>query len=319
MPPEMPPEDAALFARLCGEVGRDPEAYRRVRVWRKEDARRSHVVERFDGPGGGVVLKRIFRPADATGFRRVVGAQRRAAAAMDGAAGVPRVLAVDEGQQAVLMEAVAGETCLAMLETGADPAQVLRAAGGWMAAFHRAGPVETRVFQPRFMRDHLTHLLAELEAGVITVPHRKAFERAARAAIDLAPEFEGRETRSSWTHGDLNLHNIVLDGPRSYGLDFTADHTAPVGFDIARLLINFAGRYVPVKALGPGELLPAPLLGAFFEGYDLVGPEDPSVGYLLRVRLLMDWASIPARLTQRSLGKTLRLEHLRRLARHALA
>ncbi|MGR3520758.1 MAG: phosphotransferase, partial [Roseovarius sp.] len=61
------------------------------------------------------------------------------------------------------------------------------------------------------------------------------------------------------------------------------------------------------------------LLAAFFDGYDLVGADDPSVGYLLRVRILMDWAAIPARMLDRSKGQGRRLKRLQRLAERALA
>jgi Ser/Thr protein kinase RdoA (MazF antagonist) len=311
--------DDALFARLMAQAGRDPAGHGLSRVWRKRTATQSHDVLRYDGPCGGLILKRLHPPSDAARLLTAVTAQARAAQAIAGAAeSVPEPLAFDAEARAVLMEAAPGQTVYDLLDRGGDAADLLRRAGRWLAAFHRAGGTEARVFQPRYMRDHTAHLIRQHAAGEITLARPRAFARHGAAVIALAGAYEGRKTLSAPTHGDMHLRNILLEGPRSWGIDFSASHTAPVGFDIARLLLHYTGVFGDIEALPPGAVLAPELLRAFFEGYDLVGPEDPSVGYLMRVRILMDWAAIPARRSARSTGQTRRLQRLARLAERAL-
>ncbi|SFB04605.1 Predicted kinase, aminoglycoside phosphotransferase (APT) family [Poseidonocella pacifica] len=306
-----------VWARIAADCGIEASRYHVRREWRKRDARRDHLVQIYASSDHEVVFKQIYRPKD-EGFATALAAQKRACVAMGGdSASVPRVLAASSKDRAMIMAAVPGETAQAHLEAGGDAAEVLERAGRWIAAFHRASGPEARTFQPRFMRDHIAHLLGQLDRNEIAVANPRLFKRHAGDCIALASNFEGRETMSSATHGDMNLRNILLDGPKSAGIDFTALHSAPVGFDIARLLLHFTGLHADPAQIPEGHVVPPEALAGFFRGYTLVGPEDPSVGYLLRVRLLMDWVSIPARLRDRSFAATLRLERLRRLASRA--
>ncbi|ETA52949.1 phosphotransferase [Ponticoccus alexandrii] len=307
--------DQQVWEALARDAGLDPGAYAVARIWRKETRTHRHVVMRIEGESGAVILKRIFHPVDEKPFVTLVQAQARAAEAMaEAAESVPQVLAFDTEARAVLMEAAPGRTVYDLLDHGAGAADVLCRAGRWLAAFHRASGTEARVFQPRFMRDHVGHLMRQHEAGEIALARPGDFARHGAAVIALADAHEGRQTLSSATHGDMHLRNILLDGQRSWGIDFSALHSAPVGFDIARLLLHYTGVFADLDALPPGAVVHPDLLAAFFEGYDLVGPDDPSVQYLLRVRLLMDWAAIPARRMARSAGQTRRLQRLGRLA-----
>lgn len=309
------PTDHAVWERLARDAGLDPGGYGVTRTWRKDTATHRHAVMRYEGPAGAVIFKRIFHPVEEKPFVTLVQAQARAAEAMaEAAESVPQVLAFDTDARAVLMEAAPGRTVYDLLEHGGEPADALRRAGRWLAAFHRASGTEARVFQPRFMRDHVGHLMRQHEAGEIALVRPRDFARHGAAVVALAGAHEGRQTVSSTTHGDMHLRNILLDEGQSWGIDFSALHSAPVGFDIARLLLHYTGVFADLDALPPGAVVHPDLLAAFFEGYDLVGPDDPSVQYLLHVRLLMDWAAIPARRMARSAGQTRRLQRLGRLA-----
>ncbi|MFZ5963252.1 phosphotransferase [Thalassococcus sp. BH17M4-6] len=306
--------DSAVWHRLATAAGRDPDSFAPTRDWRKRTLTHDHIVQRYEGADEALILKRIYRPRDPKPFQTLVEAQIRAAEAMAGLPeAVPEVLEFDAAARAVLMRAAPGQTVYDLIAEGADAADSLRRAGRWIASFHRTSGLEPRTYQPRFMRNHVAHLLEEDRSGKIDLPKGAAFHRHGAAAIALAQHFEGRETLSAATHGDLHLRNILLDGDRSWGIDFSALHTAPVGFDIARFLLHYVGVFGDLDAVPRGEVIDPTLLAAFFECYDLVGPDDPSVQYLLRIRVLMDWAAIPARVLERSKGQGRRLRRLARL------
>lgn len=65
--------------------------------------------------------------------------------------------------------------------------------------------------------------------------------------------------------------------------------------------------------------MPPDVEAAFFKGYDFVEPDDPSVRYLLQVRVLMDWAAQPATAQQRNAKRQARLANLQRIAKIGLA
>lgn len=309
----------AAWARLAPMAGLDPQAFRPVRDWQKDDTTQHHIVrlmERADGHR--VVLKRFFRPTDPQSFRRVRDAQTYAAVRMPGGPfTAPPILADDVEGNALLMGFARGRTFLECIYSGMDRDEALAAAGLWIAAFHTATYVEDRTFQPKFMRNHLSHLLEELDRGDIVYPAIPAFREHAIKAIAMANLHEGRTTKSARTHGDMNMRNVLLDGDSAAGIDFTALHDAPVGFDIARFLLNWMGWFGEASDVPEGEVVTPSVLSAFFDGYRFVGPDDPSVQYLLRVRLLMDWGALPARRRDRSVPQELRLQRLKKLARRA--
>lgn len=304
----------AVWRALAQASGRNPCDYRQDGEWRKSDGRRDHVVRRYVSSAESVVVKMITKPADPKGFQNLVQAQVRAADAMAGAGqSVPNVLGVNPDAQAFIMQSVPGRTVYDLIESGSDAATCLKRAGRWMAAFHRATFAETRTFQPKFMRNHITHLLGQEDRGEITIAQPSAFRRHAAVAIEIAQHFEGRKTASAATHGDMNLRNILLDGPCGYGIDFSASHNAPVGFDVARFLLHYSGVFADPGRVPQGSVIAPDMLAAFFDGYDLVPGDDPSVQYLLRVRLLMDWASMPGAVQNRTRPQQLRLDRLLRL------
>jgi aminoglycoside phosphotransferase (APT) family kinase protein len=312
---------AAVWPRLMAEAGIDPGgAVVAVTVERRTPTLEHLILHLRSAAGREVIFKQIRRPTDAAHFAGIVGAQDRASRRMaeEPFARVPAILAVDHGEQAVLMEKVPGDTVQRLIDDGADVRAVLRDAGRWMAAFHRAPEMERRPFRPHFMADHLGLLARQVEAGEKRVPVRGEFLRHVAAVREMAPAFAGKPRLSSVRHGDLHTRNIILGEGRAFGIDFHPPGGAPVGFDIARFLLDHAERQARVEDIPPGHVAPPDAVAAFFDGYDLVPPDDAGVTFLMRVRMLTNWAAMPPSRTVMNLLQMGRFARLRALADNAL-
>lgn len=310
-----------IWPELAEQAGLEPASYAPTRIWTKAEPARAQIVRRYEADGqDGVIFKFVMLPDDPKRFKTTLSAQMNAAEALAGhhTCGVPNILAADLEMQALIMEEVRGKTPLQLLRDGRDPRNILRRAGQWMAAFHRASFAEKRQFQPRFMSNHIGHLLKQAQSGQIAVADFSLFESYAKAVVAHAALYEKRTTKSARTHGDMNLHNLLLDGGRGWGVDFAADRNAPVGYDIARFLLHFVGTCLDPEDYVRGHVVPPYLMEAFFKGYDFVAPDDPSVQYLLKVRLMMDWVALPERAYSRSRAKEARLRNLQTLAHGVL-
>lgn len=107
----------------------------------------------------------------------------------------------------------------------------------------------------------------------------------------MAADFEGRETVSTLGHGDLNLRNLMICGTQVTGLDPRPVTPVPVGHDIARFAVHYGALLAPPDATG--RILPGVDLSGLFAGYDVVGVDEPSIGFLCRMRVLIDWQTLP--------------------------
>jgi hypothetical protein len=283
------------FAGLAAQAGLKPKAYRMTQRWVKQDARRFHVVllmQAPDTPGAPALIhKQVFRPEDPAEFNGILDAQQRAwdCLAAHPRATVPEILAQDRAMKACVMRFVPGQTLRALCGSQADHRAFLRAAGVWLSAYHRGTFVQDRQFQPRFMARHMLHLAGQMQAGTRRVPHQARFVALAHRVQDVARASEGRMSKVAAKHGDMNDHNILIDGDRVAGYDFLPASDAPVGYDIARLLLSHLVSSGDLDRIPKGHVLPPETLEAFFEGYDLVPPDDPGVTFLLRVQILTDW------------------------------
>lgn len=295
----------------------DPAPYAVTRRWQKEDRARAHVVFLLSAPGQpDLIYKQTFVPQDKAAFIATVAAQDQAARALEDHpfARAPRVIAADPDRRAVLMEAVPGETVFAHCEQTADHAPHLERAGRWMAAFHRAGAHEARAFQPRFMVDHMAKLATQVQSGQKAVAAKGRFLAFVSTLINRAPAHANAQTFSAVKHGDMTCRNIILGGDLSWGIDMAPVTAAPVGYDIARFLTNYAEMLADLDRLTPGMAVPQPAWDAFFRGYDLTGPEDASVRFLVMVRILSDWVTLPPLPDQMSVPEVIRFRRLRRIA-----
>ncbi len=313
----------AAWVELTEQAGLDPKLYVQTQSWRKSELGRARIVRLYESDGrAGLYLKLILVPEDAQSFQDQILAQVHAGELLQShdTCGVPEILAVDLEKRAFLMEEVPGDTVADLLKQGRNPTNMVRRSGKWMAAFHRAGFAEDRVYQPHFMRDHIAHLLQQVESGEKEIADFELFERYAKIVMWKSEQFEGQQTKSSRTHGDMHLRNLMLGNHgRSWGLDFTTERSAPVGHDIARFLVEYVVTQLGATDYVAGHVVPPDVMEVFFKGYDFVKADDPSVQYLLKVRILMDWAGQPADPDKRSAKRQARLDNLRALAQTALS
>lgn len=314
----------ALWPRLAAMAEVPAAAYgARMLSWRNEPARRRIVLE-MTAPGEpSLVLKLAPLPADPALFAGSLAAQQAALRAMG--AGVPRVLSALPESHAMLMERVPGETAAVVMEQATRPEQLddaLEACGRWLARFHAATDAGMRAYRPRAVCDHLQRQREAVLAGRRQVPLAREFAALSERVIAEAPRYQGLPASAGGRHGDMNLRNLVLAGDPPgqggiWGLDFAPAQSAPVGHDVARLLLNFAVSCTDPAQIPEGEVLPQRALAAFFRGYVFAAPDDASIGFLLRNQIVADWARIPVAAAKSDLLQQIRLAALRAIARRA--
>ncbi|WP_299152618.1 aminoglycoside phosphotransferase family protein [uncultured Tateyamaria sp.] len=302
------PQALEEWDRIAPDLGMDPQAYRSKLIWQKDDKGRSHVVIRLNGPHR-LILKRFFKVPEDAALMETVAAQRSAFERLrrNDQAHAPEVIYASPDAGFVLMAEATGKTLNDHLVAGRAHAPLLRRAGAWLAAFHKSGDVERRTYQPRFMLNHMARLAASVATGDVRVSEPDAFIRCCTVLPEMA--VQSQETVSAIKHGDFNLRNILLGPDGATGLDFKPMTNAPIGFDIARLLMDYAELFQP-----EGQLLNDETLDAFFDGYDLVSRDDPGVRFLPYVQLLTDWRTVPADVDKRSWRQDRRMAAIARLA-----
>ncbi|MDV7143195.1 phosphotransferase [Tropicimonas sp. TH_r6] len=232
---------------------------------------------------------------------------------------LPRPVALHPTAQASLITYIDGRP-LSEAMRAADrktQLQLLAHAGEWLDAYHRCGIKERRLFQPGYTLRHYEGLRAEIRAGSFDPAARGLFLRGIDRLAEIAPEHDRRETVSAVQHGDFHMRNLVFDGTRLAGIDISKTAPAPVGHDIAKILFDFATVLRSAEALPPGEILPEDVRAAFFHGYRLVGPDDPSVGFLIYARILATLQHVPRDRADRSDAKQRTLQRLRPFAKRA--
>jgi aminoglycoside phosphotransferase (APT) family kinase protein len=312
---------APVRARLMAEIGLDPEASRITETRRRQTPTRCHIIQMLETSAGRkLVFKQVFLPDSPEVFRGTVAGQALAANRLSSHshARVPAVLAHDAVAMGMLMDMAPGMPVYDLLSETRNHAAILRDTARWASAFHGTGRVEKRPFRPHFMADHIGKIAAEVAAGTKKVPDPEQFIDLAQALQSYAPQFDGKPGVSSDRHGDLHLSNILMGQGLAYGIDFHPPKTAPVQFDLARLLVNYVDRFVSLEAIAPGEVVPPPVLSAFLKGYDLIAPDDAGLTFLTRVRLLTNWASMPGTREAMTILQLGHFEKLRLMAQNAL-
>lgn len=299
-------------------LGFDAKAFRSKLIWQKDEDNRSHVVVRLKGPRT-LILKRTFVAQDSENLIEKVTTQRDAfdRLAAFPKANIPEVLFASDDGKIVIMAEAKGKTLNDLLLLGRSHDQMLRRAGAWLSAYHASGPTETRTYQPRFMVNQADRMAKSVAAGEISVVLPEQFMCCCARIPDLATQALDQQTVSSCKHGDFNLRNILLGPDGDTGLDFKPASTAPVGFDIARLLMDYAELFQPIKDVARGAVLSEKTLDAFFKDYGVVTRDDPAVRFLPYVQLLNDWRAVPVNRSQRSWRQTARLKMITALASNA--
>lgn len=305
------------WAEIAPSLGLAPDAFQLKVIWQKEEPDRSHMVLHLNGPRR-FIMKMAFRHRPTDPPRPALDALRAAHARLKpfDKAHAPEVLyASDNGDVVVMTEAV-GKTFEEHMSAGRNPAPLLRRAGAWLACFHQGGDIETRTYQPRFMLDHIRRMVNNVQSGALVVPQPDLFVEYGEFVPRLA--VEEKTTISADRHGDFNLRNLMLGPEGETGLDFKPVSTAPVGFDIARFLTEFAELFQPVDSLSPGDILSDHTCRAFFSGYSMVSEDDPAVQFLPYIQLLNDWRLIPVGAAQRSWRQSARFDAIVALVRNAM-
>ena len=307
--------DADLWARLAEQAGLPAQGWHAALVSRRRDAVRARRVYRLNRGDTGLALRIVDHPRDAADFAAEVEAHL---GVQDRFSELPVLMATDLESQAALMQWGGDQTLFDALATATAPERqrLLAQAGGWLARFHRSGFDERRQFQPKHTFRHLRRLMDEARSGKRAVCDQADWLNAAEAFCRMQPEFEGRQTVSCLGHGDLNLRNLLLSDGGVNGIDFRKGGPVPVGHDVARLLVHF-GALLASPVRGSGGLLPGVELAGFFGGYDLAGEDDPSIACLTRMRILIDWQSLPKKTARHSMAEARRYDGLRRLSRAA--
>ncbi len=303
---------------IAPTLGLDPASFRSKLIWQKDEATRSHVVMRLKGPRT-LILKRTFVAQDNENLVEKVVTQRDAFQRLTAypKANVPEVLFASDDGKIVIMAEATGKTLNDLLVLGRSHDQMLRRAGVWLAAYHASGPTETRTYQPHFMVKQAERLAKSVAEKEISVAYSDQFIQCCVQIEGLAEQALDQQTTSSCKHGDFNLRNILLGPDGETGLDFKPASTAPVGFDIARLLMDYAELFQPIQDVPRGAVLSRTTLDAFFKGYDVVTRDDPAVRFLPYVQLLNDWRAVPTVVARRSWRQAARMDKILALAQNA--
>ncbi len=107
------------------------------------------------------------------------------------------------------------------------------------------------------------------------------------------------------------MRNLIVSEDRVAGIDVTKSDGAPVGFDVAKLLLDYASVIEAGEDASAGHILSRDAKDAFFDGYTLVGPDDPSVNFLIVPRVLATLMRIPKQADKRSQANRRTLKVLR--------
>lgn len=305
------------FEILTQRIGQDAAPYKCTQEWLKNDPNRLHILQRYDASNAKtLMLKHASRPMDEAAFSDILAAHNLAQTALETSpvAGVPKILAQDASRQSYVMEYIPGDTVLSMCREQEDHTAVMQKVGAWLAAYHKGTFQEDRTFQPKFMAQHVLHLAGQLERGERNIDGKKRFIELAMQLQDHVPATLGHTTKISAKHGDLNIHNLMIAGQKTYALDFLGISYAPVAYDIARVLLSYVQMVGDVDQIPNGQIVPPDITQAFWSGYDFIDQDDPSVQFLQKTQILMDWNRMPR---NKSLDREIRFARLKKIARRA--
>jgi hypothetical protein len=202
-------------------------------------------------------------------------------------------------------------------EDNARQLELLQLAGEWLDAYHRTKVSETRIFQPKHAVNYYHDLGEKIQSGDLKVAAKPLILQGVERLSELANKYSDQETVSAVQYGDFHMRNLIFDGTCLTGINISKNQPAPVGHDIARLLLDYTAILRSSKELESGQIIPADAIEAFFAGYRLVGPNDPSVQFLPYAKILGSLVNVPQRRNDRSKTNQKTLERLRPIARVA--
>lgn len=137
---------------------------------------------------------------------------------------------------------------------------------------------------PHFSAKHAVnycHDLSErIQSGDLKVIAKPLILHGVEQLSELATKYSDQQTVSAVQYGDFHMRNLIFDETCLTGINISRNQPAPVGHDIARLLLDYTAILRSSKELENGQIIPADAIEAFFRGYRLAGPDDSSVQFL---------------------------------------
>lgn len=310
------------WSALLQSAGLPLAGWRLSRLARRDDPKTAGLTLRATHPeAGDFAYKFQLRPHAPEGFARHHALQQ---AAFDSFPHcdrftVPRPVYVDAARQVSLMEYIDGPPVSEMMQAAGSPdaqLQLLARCGAWLNAYH-GQQTEARPFRPAHTLKYYGTLKQKILTGETTVPARALFLRGIDTLSELAPDFAGRPTLAAVQHGDFHLRNLICRNDQIVGIDMSKDQIAPVGYDIAKILLDFTAVFRSGVPLPNDGIVHPETRAAFFEGYTRVGADDPGVAFLLHARILATLFTVPAAPEDRTGAKKRTLRRLRPIAVHA--
>lgn len=307
---------------IKGEVGLARTGWAVQTLSRRDDPQISNVtlLAKHDTEQS-LTFKFQLRPTAIEGFRKHHNLQKTAYERFPHSKffTMPQPVHLSETQQASLMTYIDGEPvseAMKQCATHSDQLALLAKAGAWLDAFHRSQGFETRNFQPSYTLNYYLSLEEQLQSGRLQVAAKPLFLRGIEKLKQLAPEVSGLNTIAAMQHGDFHLRNLIVNGEQIAGIDVSKDHFAPIGHDVAKVLLDFTTVFRNARGLDEGQLVHADTLDAFFDGYQLTTRCDPSVRFLLNARVLATMFTVPSARDDRTSAKQRTLKRIRPFARN---
>ena len=319
-------EAAALDAwkDVSGRAGLPRDGWSFTRLSKREDAEIARISHRVAHPDhDALTYKFQLRPVAAEGFAAEYHMQAKAHEAFPHSAELtlPRPVYLDADHQASLMTYMTGRPLSEYMRDACfdrvEQLRLLVLAGRWLDAYHRAGAPQEIAFQPAHTVAYYTGLRERILAGELRVAAKPLFLQGIDKIVSMAPEVAGQKTVTAAQHGDFHMRNLIFDGQRMAGIDISKDQHAPVGYDIAKILLDYTSILRGETDLRPGQVIPDDAMAAFFDGYRLVGPDDPGVAFLLFARILATLVHVPQKQKDRTDAKQRTLARLRPIAQNA--
>lgn len=298
------------------------DGWEMTRLSRRDDPQISSITHRVShAEAGQFAYKFQLRPQSPDGFAQHYRHQQETFERFPHSAGftVPRPVFLDAQRQVSLVEYVDGLPVSEVLQNTPSrdkQLEILAKCGAWLDVFHRC-EFETRNFRPKHTLRYYGTLRHQIETGEKSVPARSLFLQGIVKLMDVAPQYAGIETIAAIQHGDFHLRNLIWRDGQIAGLDMSKGQVAPVGYDIAKILLDFTSVFRSDVPLQDGQIVHSDTKEAFFQGYRLVGVDDPSVNFLLYARILATLHTVPAAQCDRTDAKQRTLRRLRPIAKNA--
>lgn len=295
---------------LCAS-GRSAEGISAEVFHVKTAARERHVMLRLQG--AGLIYKQGFGPhADLvlTAAQAVQDAGVRLKGSPEFQ--TPDIPYIDAARHAIVMRDVAAphaeDWLLDRDLSQAARLELLSRLGGWIAAHAAAQDPQVVPMRKGFILGKLGEL-ATKPAPAADDLHHYAFK--ASRLIQQRPSVQMARRQP---HGDLILHNMLIAPDTTVAIDLRARAAAPIGLDIANILVDYASLYGTDQPK-VGSVLSASEHAAFFAHLD---DQDPSILPHILLKALTRWGRIDPSAITRSPRQSRRLTGLQRIAAHLL-